>query len=138
MWIFDTDVIVAAIRSRTGAAAAVVRSALLGQVEIGLSVALLLEYEAVATRPEHVAASGMRAEDILEVIDTLASVARPVHTYFLWRPQLRDADDEMVLEAAVNGRASAIVTFNRRDFADAAGQFGIEILLPKQALETLR
>ena len=45
---------------------------------------------------------------------------------------------EMVLEAAVNGQASAIVTFNRRDFADAAGQFGIEILLPKQALETLR
>ena len=30
-------------------------------------------------------------------------------------PQLRDPGDEMVLEAAVNGRAELLVTFNERD-----------------------
>jgi predicted nucleic acid-binding protein len=32
-------------------------------------------------------------------------MAEPVPTHFLWRPQLRDPNDEVVLEAAVNGRA---------------------------------
>ena len=50
-----------------------------------------------------------------------ASVAEPVRLAFLWRPMLRDADDDMVLEAAINGKADAIVTFNRRDFAPASG-----------------
>jgi predicted nucleic acid-binding protein len=50
-------------------------------------------------------------------------------------PSLRDADDDMVLEVAVNGRADAIVTFNRRDFRPA--KFGIEVLLPGAAIERL-
>jgi len=37
-----------------------------------------------------------------------------------WRPQLRDPDDGLVLEAAVNGRADALVTDNVKDFRDVA------------------
>jgi predicted nucleic acid-binding protein len=96
------------------------------------------EYEAVATRPEHVLASGLGRNDLMTVIDALVSVATPVEPHFLWRPQLRDADDEMVLEAAVHGGASAIVTFNRRDFELAARRFSVGILSPRQALENLR
>ena len=57
-------------------------------------------------------------------------MAEPVKTHFLWRPQLRDPGDEMVLEAAVNGRADALVTFNLRDFGSAPSRFGVELLLP--------
>jgi hypothetical protein len=53
--------------------------------------------------------------------------------HFLWRPQLRDAGDEMVLETAVNGQADAIVTFNRRHYGDAPARFGILLLLPAEA-----
>ena len=53
-----------------------------------------------------------------------------VHSHFIWRPQLRDAADEMVLEAAVNGQANGIVSFNHRDFADAPARFGLDLLLP--------
>ena len=56
---------------------------------------------------------------------------------FLWRPSLRDADDDMVLEVAVNGQANAIVTFNRRDFRPATERFGIEVLSPSAAIERL-
>jgi predicted nucleic acid-binding protein len=55
----------------------------------------------------------------------------------MWRPQLRDADDDMVLEAAVNGAANAIVTFNIPDFAGPSDQFGIPVLKPGQALRHL-
>ena len=51
------------------------------------------------------------------VLDDLAAVARPVRLAFRWRPRLSDPDDDMVLETAINGSASAIVTFNQRDFA---------------------
>jgi len=51
---------------------------------------------------------------------------------------LRDAGDEMVLEAAVNGRADALVTFNVRDFGKVPGRFGIEVLLPRDALKRIR
>ena len=64
-------------------------------------------------------------------------MAEPVEGWFLWRPQLRDPGDEMVLEAAANGRADALVTFNKRDFADTAGAFGIEMLSPQQALRRI-
>ncbi|MDE0220306.1 MAG: PIN domain-containing protein [Spirochaetaceae bacterium] len=66
--------------------------------------------------------------------DRVDEVAEPVLTAFLWRPQLRDPADEMVLEAAINGNADALVTFNRRDFGDTPGRFGIAVLSPRQAL----
>lgn len=138
MWILDTDVIVAMIRSRSGASAEIVRRCLRREVGIGLSVSLALEYEAVAMRPIHLTAGGLSESDAQTVIDALVSVAVWVEPHFLWRPQLRDPDDEMVLEAAVNGGAGAIVTFNRKDFAAAAERFGIDVLRPREALEMIR
>jgi len=66
------------------------------------------------------------------------AMAEAVEIYFLWRPQLRDANDEMVLEAAINGQADTIVTFNRRDYGNIAKRFGIEVLKPSDALERIR
>lgn len=74
----------------------------------------------------------------MTLIDVLAARAKPVEMHFRWRPQLRDADDEMILEAAVNAQATAIVSFNRKDFAPVPSRFGIEILLPREALESLK
>jgi hypothetical protein len=48
--------------------------------------------------------------------DSMIAIIEPVETHFLWRPQLRDPADELVLEAAAKGRASAIVSFNAGDF----------------------
>jgi predicted nucleic acid-binding protein len=84
-----------------------------------VSVPLLIEYQAVMTRAEHLAASKLSAGDVSVLLDAVASVGAPVRLAFLWRPTLRDPDDDMVLEAAVNGQADAIVTFNRRDFRPA-------------------
>ncbi len=64
-------------------------------------------------------------------------MTEPTETHFLWRPQLRDPADELVLEAAVNGRADAIVTFNRRDFGLIPARFGIEVPTPGQSIRRL-
>ena len=136
--ILDTDVIVAAIRSSTGASAEIVRRVLQGELTLEASVAQVLEYEAVSTRPQHLDAGGLSETEALVVIDALAALARPIEIHFRWRPQLRDADDEMVLEAAINAQDPTIVTFNVRDFAMAADKFGIALATPAQFLRSLK
>jgi putative PIN family toxin of toxin-antitoxin system len=131
--VLDTNVIIAAFRSRTGAAAEVVRLIRRRELTMVATVALFVEYEAVLTRPEHLARAEITAAEAEIALDVLAAVVEPVETHFLWRPRLRDADDDMVLEAAANGRADAIATFN----AGIASEFGIAVLTPAEILRRL-
>lgn len=129
---------VAAMRSPKGASAAIVRAALEGVAQLLMSVPLAMEYEAVCGRLEHRLAAGLTEREVEIFVDGVLAMAEPVETHFMWRPQLRDPSDEMVLEAAVNGRADALVTFNRRDFGAAPSQFGVEVLLPREALARIK
>ena len=90
-----------------------------------VSVPLPIEYEAVLTRQEHLAAAGASVEDVMTVLYALASALEPVQLSFLWRPMLPDANDDMVLETAVHGRGDLSVTFDRRHFEAASAPFGI-------------
>jgi putative PIN family toxin of toxin-antitoxin system len=130
--VLDTDVIVAATRSDRGAARQFLAAALDRRFELLLSVPLMLEYEAVLTREEHLAASGLSAIAVNQLLDGLATVITPVTLRFLWRPIAKDAGDEMVLETAVNGGADWLVTFNVRHLAVAA-EFGIRVMPPRDA-----
>lgn len=113
----DTNIVVAAMRSPGGASAALVMAARHDEVTLLGNVALALEYEATCRLAEHGLAAGLDADEVGIFVDAVIAMLEPVETHFLWRPQLRDVGDELVLEAAVNGQANAIVTFNRRDFA---------------------
>lgn len=132
--VLDTDVVVAAMRSPTGASAALLRAARGAKLTILLSVALALEYEAVCNQPEHQLASGLSGQEIEKFVTAVIAMAEPVRIHFLWRPQLRDPGDEMVLETAVNGGADNLITFNVRDYGELPGRFGIEVLLPREAI----
>lgn len=99
------------------------------------SSALYLEYEDVLTRPEQIVAHGVSADAIARFLVATAYFTDQVRVYFSYRPQLHDANDEMVLEAAINGRADAIVTHNVRDFLPAAHRFGIEVLTPRSIIK---
>jgi len=97
-----------------------------------------MEYEAVCSRAEHRLAAGLSAKEVGVFLDAVIAISEPVETHFLWRPQLRDVEDEMVLETAINGRADAIVTFNVRDFGAAPSYFGVEVWLPREALRRIK
>jgi len=133
--VLDTSVLVAAIRSPLGASRALLDAALCGRVEILISTALVLEYEAVLTRFEHLRVSEFSLEEVEALLDAICGEGTEVPIRWKWRPQLLDPDDEMVLEIAINGGADAIVTFNRADFVHAAIDFGLKVLSPKEAME---
>ncbi len=136
-YVLDTNVVVAGLRSPAGASAALIDQALDQAFTLLLSVALVLEYEATCRNPAQRIMSGLSEAEISNIISALCAVSEPVTPRFLWRPQLRDPADEMVLETAINGNADALVTFNRRDFGDAPGDFGIALLAPREALRRI-
>jgi putative PIN family toxin of toxin-antitoxin system len=137
-YVLDTDVMVSALRSDQGAPRQLLLAAFHLQFEWLLSVPLILEYEAVLTRSQHLTACGLSSAEVGRVLDDLAAIAKPVRLAFRWRPRLSDPDDDMVLETAVNGSTNAIVTFNRHDFAAGIKGFHCALISPATALQQIR
>lgn len=132
--VIDTNVLVAATRNRLGPSFALLQAIRQGQTLMCCSPALFLEYEDVLKRADQRLASGLSVADIDAILNELAGLVVAVSTHYQWRPQLRDPSDEMVLEAAVNVRADAIVTYNQRDFGPAR-LFGVPVLNPEQVFK---
>lgn len=136
--VLDTSVVVAGLRSRSGAGNAVLRLVANRQLVPLASPPLFLEYEEVLKRPEHRLAHGLSEEQVDDFLAELAALIEPVELHFQWRPQVRDPGNELVLEAAINGDADALITYNVRDFAEAADRFGIAVLRPGEALKKVK
>lgn len=136
--VLDANVLVAALRSRNGASFRLLSLVAQGRLTPLVSVALFLEYEAVLKRPEQIAVHGFSAGEIDEMLAEFAALSTGVETHFLWRPQLADAKDDFVLEAAVNGSADALVTHNVADFAGVSARFGLPVMRPADVLKRVQ
>jgi len=132
--VIDTNVLYAALRSRRGASAKLLSLVGTGLFEVHLSVSLVLEYEAVLLEKSR--SLPVTKDVIVDVIDSLCALGKHHEVYFLWRPYLPDAGDEMVLEAAVVSGSEYIVTYNTKNFRGAE-QFGIEVVTPKMFLQKI-
>ena len=136
--VVDTSVVVAGLRSRSGAGNAILRLVANRQLVPLASPPLFLEYEEVLKRAEQRLAHGLSEEQVDEFLAELAALIEPVELHFQWRPQVRDPGDELVLEAAINGEADALITYNVSDFAEAAERFAIAVLRPGEALKKVK
>jgi putative PIN family toxin of toxin-antitoxin system len=136
--VLDTSVVVAALRTSSGAGNAVIRLVAKRQIVPLASPPLFLEYEDVLKRPEQRMAHGLTLDEIDEFLAELAALIEPVEVHFRWRPQLRDPNDEMVLEAAIHGRAGALITYNIADFTAAGARFKIPVLRPAELLKMVK
>ena len=136
--LLDTSVLRAGFVSDAGASRRLLVAALTGRVMAIASTALMLEYEDVLLRPETLQRAGVTAEDALRFLDGLCAVCCPVTVRVRWRSQSPDSDDDLVIDAAVNGLADAIATFNLRDLCGPAARFGIGAELPADVLRRIR
>lgn len=129
----DTNVLVSGLRSRNSASFQLLNRLVSGQFELHLTVSLAIEYEDVLQRPGLLPLPDA-AIDV--VLDMVCAVAFRQVVYFLWRPQLRDPNNELVLKAAVNAAADFLITHNLRDFA-ASSRFAVRVVTPGQFLKHL-
>jgi putative PIN family toxin of toxin-antitoxin system len=132
--VLDTNVVVSAFRSRQGASYALLEQVGSGRFTTCLSVPLMLEYESVLLR--HLRDTGLTRGDVEVVLDFLGLAGEPCAVYFRWRPYLKDADDDMVLELAVAAGCSRIVTHNVRHFRDLP-HFSVEAVTPSRFLREI-
>lgn len=128
----DTNVLLSGLRSRTGSAFLFLQHIGKGYFDINLSVPLILEYNDVLLRHLSLLPS-LTPADIDALLDYYCSIANLHEIYYLWRPVLRDPNDEMILELAVKAQCDFIITFNKRDFIGIE-QFGIDTVTPKEFL----
>lgn len=134
--VFDTSLLVAAARSRNGASFQLMSMLPSRQFQLALSVALYCEWQAVLTRPENMP-PGASVELVLGYLRSIAAHAHLQAVFFLWRPFLRDPDDDMVLECAVASRSRYIVTHNTKDF-HRSEQLQVQAITPGDFLRLLR
>ena len=132
--VIDTNVVVAALRSKRGASSKLVSLIGTQKFEIHDSVPLILEYEDVIQRQRD--EIGLSQNDVSALIDSLCTLAHHHEIYFLWRPSLPDANDELILELAVSAQCDYIVTHNLADFKGVA-KFGIKVVTPREFLKIL-
>lgn len=130
----DTNVFVTALRSQFGASYKLLSLIDKDVYELNLSVPLALEYEAVAKRMlDEIALSEKEIDDIL---DFVVSKSNHWQIFYLWRPQLKDPGDDMILELAVTASCNYIITYNVKDFKGIEN-FGIQAITPKDFLELI-
>lgn len=134
--VLDTNVLVAAARSRQGASFALVSSIPSPEFQPCLSVGLYAEWLEVLSRPENLP-PGSSASDAEGFVRYLASQSHLQRIHFLWRPFLADADDDMVLELALAADCECIITHNSADFRGAQ-QLGVNVVTPREFLPLLR
>lgn len=132
--VIDTNVVIAALRSKKGASFKLLSQVGTKRFKTHDSVPLVLEYEDVIHRQR--VELGLSRDDVSDLIDSLCALAKHHEIYFLWRPSLPDANDELILELAVSARCEYIVTHNIADFAGVE-KFGIEAVTPGAFLKII-
>ena len=132
--VVDTNVVVAGLRSRQGAAFRLLSEIGRGEFEIALSVPLVLEYEDALLR--HSAATGLSRKDVKAVLDYSCSVGHLQSIFFLWRPLLPDPKDDLVLELAVAAGCRTVVTYNVKDFRGSES-LGVSVQRPGDFLRAI-
>jgi putative PIN family toxin of toxin-antitoxin system len=129
--VLDTNVLVAALKSSRGSSFKLLSLIDSGRFAVNLSTPLVAEYEEVLQRE----ISHLSRVEINDIIDYICSVGNRHKIFYLWRPVLKDADDDFILELAVKCGAD-IITWNVKDF-DRAGKFDIKIQTPREFLRQI-
>lgn len=132
--VVDTNVFVTALRSKLGMSYKLIQLVKKDIFQLNLSVPLALEYESVGKRT--IGEITLDENEVDDILDFVISKANHHQIFYLWRSELNDPGDDMVLELAVTANCPYIVTYNVSDFKPAK-KFGITAITPKEFLQMI-
>jgi putative PIN family toxin of toxin-antitoxin system len=132
--VIGTNVFVTSLRSQYGASYKLLSLIKSEKFNVNMSVPLVLEYEASAKKM--IGEITLKEKEIDDILDFVISKANHWQIYYLWRPQLKDPGDDMVLELAVTANCEYIVTYNLNDFKGSE-KFGVKAITPKEFLQKI-
>jgi len=127
--VLDTNVIVSGILRPYSKAASILRLVATGAITLAYDLRIFSEYRDVLNRPKFTFAK----EDIDAFLDQVDKEGVLVSVMPL-KFRLPDPEDESFLEVALAGKATAIVTGNKRHFPKKECE-GTRILSPAEFLE---
>ena len=134
--VLDTNVIIFALYSKKGASYQMLRGAISGNLRYALSPLLVLEYEGVIHRKIKEGFLKISLQDCDKILDAISSFAIIVWEPLILRPVLPDPSDDKILECAISGNCSHIITFNKKHFSEEIFRlYGIKILNPGEFLK---
>ena len=130
--VIDTNVLVSGLRSNQGASYKLLSILNDRRWQVNVSTALMYEYEEILKDASK--GLGLTLQDVDLAINAICNIANFHPIFFLWRPMLKDADDEFLVDLAFNAQADFIITYNQKDL-QAVEKFGIQVVTPKQFLQ---
>ncbi|MEX0890342.1 MAG: putative toxin-antitoxin system toxin component, PIN family [Balneolaceae bacterium] len=133
--VLDINILYSGFRSKRGASYRLLSLLDSEKFTLNLSVPLVIEYEDVLKR--NPPSLHIMDQQIDQFLDYLCLKGKWHEVYFLWRPFLKDPEDDMILELAVRANCQYIITYNRADFS-GVNQFGIEVVTAQEFLKLIK
>jgi putative PIN family toxin of toxin-antitoxin system len=135
--VVDTSVFISALIGPSGPSREVIRQCLRGLYFPLMGLNLFCEYEAVSSRPSILSQCSLSSDKVLQLTQAFMSVCEWVNIYYLWRPNLKDEADNHLIELAIAGNASLLVTNNLKDFQNTQLLFPhLSVLSPQVLLRS--
>ncbi|RXK87593.1 putative toxin-antitoxin system toxin component, PIN family [Chlorobaculum sp. 24CR] len=135
----DTNIMYQALKSSSGASFYILQQVREIRIQIALSVPLFEEYEDVLKREKSLDDLELDVEDIDKFLRFIAWVGKPYKSYFLFRPNLKDEKDNMVVELAIASQSDYLVTSNVKDFDNAELRFDqLKVVTPAEFVKLWR
>lgn len=115
------------------------KAAISGDLRYAISPLVALEYEGKIHQKIEVGFLSVSKGDCGRILDALFAMAKPVWKPLQVRPVLIDPSDDKILECAISGNCTHIITFNKRDFPTAVTRlYGIKVMTPGEFLRIWR
>ena len=127
--VFDTNVIISGLYSKRGASYQLLKAALSGKLSFAISPFVALEYEGKINQKIEEGFLSVSKRDCEKILDALFAMAETVWDPVQIRPVLVDLADDKILECAVSGNCTHIITFNKKHFPlSSLVLYGIRIM----------
>lgn len=128
--VIDTNVLLSALYSNKGASYKLLSIIDSDKFTVNISTTLIYEYEEILKLK-----SKLETKYIDSILNYICAIGKKNQIFYLWRPKLKDSDDDFLLELAVRSN-SIIVTLNGKDF-EPASEFNIKVMTPKEFLQDI-